>query len=205
MKLIFNEVKKEKNVCVVDNVGGSYFPIALRLADHFDKVFYHSVNQNPFPRMALEMIGTGYDKIERIDEFWTNLDKFETIVFPDIYFNDWGAHLRKMGKMVWGGTEAEQLETNRKLFKQELQSVGLEVAPTKYITGVVNLSKELKSVKDKWVKLSYFRGEGETTKHINWNQSEIFMDNLNYEMGPLAELADFCLLKVKNKHHLILL
>jgi hypothetical protein len=194
MKIQFNEIKpKSKSVCVVDNVGGSYLPIAHRLSEHFDKVYYHSVNQNPFPRMALDQIGKGYSNIERVDEFWKRLDEFDTIVFPDIYFNDWGAHLRKIGKQVWGGTEAEQLETDRQLFKTELKNVGLMVAPTKYIKGVDNLVKELKQSKDKWIKLSYYRGEGETARHIKWSQSEIMIDNLNYEMGPLASVADFCL------------
>ena len=191
MRLKFTEVKKKQSLCVVDNVGGAYLPIALRLAEHFGKVYYHSVNQSPFPLMALDQIGKGYDKIERVDEFWNKLDDFDIILFPDIYFNDYGYILRKMGKLVWGGTEAEQLETNRKLFKQELESVGLKVAPTKYLTGVTNLVKELKACKDKWVKMSYYRGEGETTKHINWNQSEILIDQMNYQMGPLAEIAEF--------------
>jgi hypothetical protein len=193
MKFIFNEVKKNSSVCVVDNVGGSYLPIAHRLSEHFDCVYYYSVNQNPFPRMALDMVGTGYNNIIRIDEFWKNLDKFEVICFPDIYFNDWGYALRKMGKKVWGGTEAEQLETDRRLFKSELENVGLAVAPTKYIKGVDMLVKELKESQDKWIKLSYYRGEGETTRHIKWSQSEIMIDNLNYEMGPLAATAEFCL------------
>lgn len=193
MKFKFTEVKKGQSICVVDNVGGAYLPIARKLCPCFDKVYYYSVNQNPFPRMSLDMIGSGYKGIEKVNEFWNRLDDFDIIMFPDIYFNDWGSHLRKMGKMVWGGTEAEQLETNRKLFKQELESVGLKVAPTKYIKGVNNLVQELKSNKEKWVKMSYYRGEGETTKHINWNQSEILIDQMNYEMGPLAELADFCL------------
>lgn len=104
MKISFTQFKPKNSVCVVDNVGGSYLPIAHRLSEHFDKVYYHSINQNPFPRISLDMIGTGYDNIERIDEFWKRLDDFDIIVFPDIYFNDFGYHLRKIGKKVWGGT-----------------------------------------------------------------------------------------------------
>lgn len=191
MILKFKEVKKNQRLCVVDNVGGAYLPIALNLSNHFDSVSYYSVNQNPFPRMALEAVGTGYKQITRVDDFWEKVEEFDIIVMPDIYFNDWGYKLRKMGKMVFGGTEGERLETDRKLFKDELQSVGLSVAPTKYIKGVNNLSKYLKDNTNKWIKMSYFRGEGETTKHINWNQSEIMIDKMNFDMGPLAEMADF--------------
>lgn len=193
MKISFTQFKPKNSVCVVDNVGGSYLPIAHRLSEHFDKVYYHSINQNPFPRVSLDMIGTGYDNIERIDEFWKRLDDFDIIVFPDIYFNDFGYHLRKIGKKVWGGTEAEQLETDRKLFKQELKNVGLEVANTKYITGIDNLVNELKNSENKWIKLSYYRGEIETSKHIKWSQSEIMINNMKFEMGPLASIVEFCL------------
>jgi len=191
MKLKFNEIKSNNSICVCDNSGGSYLPIAQRLAEHFDKVYYYSVNQNPYPRMSLDKIGTGYDNIERVDDFWCRIDDFDVILFPDIYFSDWGTHLRKIGKKVWGGTEAEKLETDRKLFKEELSSVGLSVSPTKYITGVFDLIKELKECCDKWIKLSYYRGELETSKHIKWSQSEIMIDKLNFEMGPLAETAEF--------------
>lgn len=193
MKISFTQFKPKNSVCVVDNVGGSYLPIAHRLSEHFDKVYYHSINQNPFPRISLDMIGTGYDNIERIDEFWKRLDDFDIIVFPDIYFNDFGYHLRKIGKKVWGGTEAEQLETDRKLFKQELKNVGLEVANTKYITGIDNLVNELKNSENKWIKISFYRGEGETHKHIKWSQSEIMINNMRFEMGPLASEIEFCL------------
>ena len=57
MKIQFNEIKQKKSnrVMVVDNVGGAYLPIAIRLSEHFDNVGYYSVNQSPFPRMALDL------------------------------------------------------------------------------------------------------------------------------------------------------
>lgn len=187
----FTEVKKGLSLCVVDNIGGAYLPIAQKMCDCFDTVYYHSVNQNPFPRIAMDMIGTGYDKLKRIDEFWCNLDQFDIIMFPDIYFSDWGSLLRKMGKMVYGGTEAEQLETNRKLFKQELESVGLLNLPTKYIQGVDSLMKYLKQEQNNWVKLSYYRGEMETFHHFNYNHSEVFLEDIQHQMGPLGNDIEF--------------
>ncbi len=193
MKLKFNKVKLESNltVCVVDNIGGSYVNVANELSKYFKKVFYHSVNQNPFPMISMQNIGTGYDKIERINEFWTNIDQFDIIVFPDIYFKDWGMALRKMGKMVWGGCPSEELETNRHLFKDELSSVGMAVAPTEYIKGVNNLISYLKGVEDKWLKISYYRGNMETFHHINMNQSAIWLESLKVSMGPLGEEIEF--------------
>ena len=39
--------------------------------------------------------------------------------------------------------ESEALETDRKLFKEEVEGCGLPVAPTKYIKGIDELSKYL--------------------------------------------------------------
>jgi len=95
MKLVFNKVKMSANMtcCIVDNLAGTYLPIAHRMSDFFSKVYYHSVNQNPFPKASMDSIGRGYDNIHRVDEFWGKLDDFDIIIFPDIYFNDWGSHL----------------------------------------------------------------------------------------------------------------
>lgn len=192
MKIRFEEVKKKQSLCVYDNTGGAYLPIAQKMCNCFDKVYYYSNNQNPFPRIAMDKIGTGYEKLIRLDEFWgEQLDNIDIVMFPDIYCNDIGYRLRKMGKLVWGGTEAEQLETNRKLFKQELESVGLMNLPTEYVQGVDNLIKYLKQEQNNWVKLSYYRGEMETFHHFNFNHSEVFLEDIQHQLGPLGSDIEF--------------
>jgi hypothetical protein len=193
MKLKFEKKSniKSLSICVVDNLGGCYITIAQELSKYFRKVYYHSVNQNPFPMISMSSIGTGYNSIERIDDFWSNLDLLDIIVFPDIYFKDWGAHLRKIGKMVWGGCESETIETDRHLFKDELSSIKMNVAPTKYIIGVEKLINYLKSVEDKWIKISFFRGNMETFHHVNFNQSAIWLKNLAVQLGPLGDNMEF--------------
>lgn len=183
--------KTDLSVCVVDNMGGFYISVAKRLSNYFDKTYYYSINQSPFPRLSVDSIGRGYDNIIRVDEFWGNLDLFDVIVFPDIYFNDWGKHLREMGKMVWGGCESEILETNRKVFKQELEAAGMPIAPTKYITGISELDKYLQSIQDKWIKISYFRGELETFHHIDYQHTKQWLNQIAYNMGPLGETLEF--------------
>lgn len=183
--------KSPLTVCVVDNCAGAYLPVAKRLSKFFSKTYFHSVNQNPFPRISLDSIGTGYDDVIRCDEFWGMIEQFDVIVFPDIYFNDYGARLRKMGKLVFGGCESEVLETNRKIFKQELESVGLPIAPTKYITGLIELTKYLQTVEDKWIKISYHRGDLETFHHIDFNHSKQWLNEIGFKMGPLVEQVEF--------------
>ena len=141
--------------------------------------------------LSMNSIGTGYDTIERTNEFWNNIDMYDIIIFPDIYFKDWGNILRKMGKMVWGANESERLETDRHLFKDELKSVGMNVAPTEYIQGIDNLIKYLTTKEDKWIKISYYRGCMETFHHINKNQSAIWLENLKVALGPLGNTIEF--------------
>ena len=191
--MIFKKMKTKsmKTICVVDNIGGSYVNVAMELNNFFEKVYYHSVNQNPFPMKSMSSIGIGYDDIERIDDFWSNIDLFDIIIFPDIYFKDWGYRLRVLGKQVWGGCPSEELETDRKLFKEELQSVGLSIAPTEYIIGIDDLIDKLKTRTDVWLKISYFRGQMETYHHINMNQSSIWLENLKVSLGPLGKSQEF--------------
>lgn len=193
MKLIFKQVKlsSELNICVVDNIGGCYVNVAQALSKFFSKVYYHSVNQNPFPMVSMSSVGTGYENIERVNDFWTNVDTYDIIVFPDIYFKDWGNRLRKMGKMVWGGCPSEELETNRHLFKDELIAVGMNTAKTDYIIGINKLTKFLKKQEDVWIKISYFRGNMETFHHVNMNQTAQWLDNLKVSMGPLGDSIEF--------------
>ena len=191
MKLKYVKMDKPKlKVIVIDNIGGCYFNIAQNLTKYFD-VYYHSVVQNPFPRMSTVLVGYGYDNIKLVENFWSNIDMFDLFVFPDIYFQDWGIYLRSIGKMVWGGVESEKLEVDRKLFKQQLSINGLDIAPTKYFSGKKELIPFLQSSEDKWIKISYFRGDMETYHHVNWRQSEVWLTDLSTKLGPLIDRLEF--------------
>lgn len=190
MKLVYRKLDKTKTkVIVIDNIGGLYIPIAQHLTQYFD-VYYHSVSQNPFPHMSYCEVGIGYD-FKIVENFWNNINNFDIFIFPDIYFKDWGMYLRSIGKQVWGGCSSEDLETDRKLFKQELSNASLPVAPTKYIVGLTNLASLLKSVTDKWIKVSYYRGDMETFHHVTWRQSEVWLNGLSVDLGPLGETLEF--------------
>lgn len=180
-----------KSVCVVDNIGGIYSNIAMSLVGKFKNVYYYSASQSPFPLISSQIVLQNVEGITVINSFWDRLENFDIIIFPDIYFKSWGKELRKLGKKVFGGCESELLETNRKLFKQELKSVGLDIAPTQYITGIDNLINYLKDKQDKWIKISYFRGMMETFHHININQSIMFFNNLKVTMGPVEKTFEF--------------
>ena len=194
MKLTWKKFDKEKSdqtICVIDNIGGAYFPIAQELSKYYKKTYFYSFSNNPFPHMELEFIGKGYENIIVINELGSYLKDIDLIVFADIYFSDWGYMLKQLGKEIWGGGISEILETERKLFKQELMDIGMDIAPSKYITGVNNLLDYLKDKEDKWIKVTYYRGEMETDHWDNYDLSHQLLDDLKYNLGPLEDEIEF--------------
>ena len=181
-------MEKNYNICVVDNPGGSYLNVAIKLAPHFKKTYYHSINLSAFPHPALSQIGTGYDQIERINDFWSNLIHFDIILFPDGGFVDWGTALRNMGKMVWGASQTEYLESSRSLFQDTLERLGLPTVNTEVVVGLSNLKKTLRSKKNKWIKVSKWRNLIETYNWIDQISSRFWLDELTYKLGPLGDL-----------------
>lgn len=83
MKLLYRKFSGKLKAVVIDNIGGAYFPIAQHLSNYFDMSYYSAV-QNPFPRMSTYKIGTGYDNIKVINEFWNKIDEYDLFIFPDI-------------------------------------------------------------------------------------------------------------------------
>jgi hypothetical protein len=194
MEFTFKKFEKTKNkntVCVVDSIGGNYLPVAIELSNHFEKVYYNINEVSPFPRLSNDKVGVGYDQIEAIQDFWDKINEIDIFIFPDIYYSAMGKHLRDIGKMVWGGTPAEVLETDRKLFKQELKSVGLPVPNTVYIKGIDDLEKYMKTNSDKWMKVSFYRGLMETTHLLSYEYCRVLINELRYTTGPLASTIDF--------------
>jgi phosphoribosylamine-glycine ligase len=173
--------KSNLRMCFVDNAGGCYLPAALIMSKHFSKTYYHIPNQSPFPRISSHSIGKGYEEIEVIDSIWDNLDNIDIFVLGDIYMNDLANFLRRMGKLVFGGT-GEIIETNRKLFKEILERLDMPVAPTQYVLGVKLLKKYLKTKKNKYVKVSYWRGELETFEYINLNYNMVQLDEIEFNL-----------------------
>ena len=87
MKLTFQKFDNENSganltVCIVDNVGATFLPVAKRLSKFFGKTYFYSVNQSPYPRQAVDMAGSGFDEFTHISEFWYMVDQFDVIVFP---------------------------------------------------------------------------------------------------------------------------
>ena len=88
---------KDKTLLVCDN--GLFFDFALKLADHFKKVYYYTEWKNAYPGMAEAVVGTEWKNgkrlntfdgknIERIENMFSVIDEIDCFFTPDIYDGD---------------------------------------------------------------------------------------------------------------------
>ena len=182
-------MKSKLNVCVIDNQGGNYLTVARKLVSEFNEVFYWSSNQSPFPHPALSYIGTGFNGINVLQDFWSNLDAFDLIVIPDIGFEGWKKHLQSIGKLVWGGNDI--LESDRNLFKEVLERLQMPVNRYVYIKGAKQARKYLNRTENVYVKISKWRGLNETFKWINKSQSSNIIEHIIISCGDLESEIEF--------------
>jgi hypothetical protein len=191
---------KDKVLLVCDN--GLFFEFALKLADHFKKVYYYTEWKNAYPAMAEAMIGTEWKNgkrldsfdgknIERIENMFSVLDEIDCFFTPDIYDGDLLETLEVSGIPSFGSGKAERLELDRYETAKEMKSIGMDVAPTLRIVGMKALREHLKKVEDKWIKISKYRKTFETFHHINYKLSEPLLDNVESTLGPLKYIVEF--------------
>jgi phosphoribosylamine-glycine ligase len=93
--------------------------------------------------------------------------------------------LEEMGKRVFGCRNADKLENYRDKTKELLKKLKQPVGPYKIIIGLPDLRTYLKGVKDKYLKINLWRGNGETRKSTNYKIIETLLDRWEWELGPL--------------------
>lgn len=179
---------------------GSFFYIAQRLAEDFGKVLYCVPSEGAFPKLERDSIGRGFENIIRVDEneYRRMIDSIDLFVFPDVGNDGEQFDLRKRGKRVFGCGDAERLEQDRQFFKQTLDKAGLPTIKYrgkffKEVTGIDALKAEMQKEKDFWVKISKFRGLGETFHHIDWATSATWFYELAHELGDRRDTFTFSL------------
>lgn len=178
-----------KTVCVVDH--GLFIPVALRLAKDFKRVLYHTPWESGFPRIGACVVGDGFDRIERCDDPWKVRDEVDIWVFPDIMHSGWQNELVSQGRAVWGSREGDSLELNRQKFHRILGELELSVPKFKIVTGLTALAAHLRPEKDKYIKVSKFRGSFETAHWRSWEEDESTLDSWAVEFGATKDLIRF--------------
>jgi len=191
---------KDKTILIYDN--GLFFDFALKLADYYKKVYYYVPWKDAFPSMTKLLVGTEWvngkrldtfdgKPFESVDNYFDYVDKADICFFPDVGDGDLQEYLLSKGKLVFGSRKGEELELERWDTKQYFKKIGMDVQPVKRVVGVNALREALKGTTNKWVKISKFRHHFETFHHENWDLSQILINKIEWEMGPMSQIAEF--------------
>lgn len=182
-----------KRVLCYDN--GLFVSLALRLAatKQFASVDYFREWQDGFTDGRELIIGCGLEDfgVSRLKYFWPAVDDYDLFVFPDCWNGDLQNYLRSIGKRVWGGASASDLELARWKTKDLIKEIGLPVNEAEKIHGIENLRVYLKENEGVFVKISALRGLGETFESKNYGQSKGQLDELRDKYGALMDAIDF--------------
>lgn len=169
---------------------GLFLPVARRLAREAGKVSYWSPSEKAFPTV-LEQIGAGFPDLERVDCLLEDIETVDCFVFPDVGFGLFQEDIAERGIPVWGHLGADELELDRGLFLKVLEDSGLEVPDYVTVTGLSELKKHLADQRDKYVKVSGFRGDWETFHWRSKEEDENTLDEKAVRFGPFRERIKF--------------
>lgn len=161
------------------------------MAEQAKRVLYWSPDKPAFPSVKQECIGDGFSNIERVQDFWDELDEIDLFVFPDVGQAPLQRHLIRQGKAVWGSRGGDVLELDREYFMQVLDEVGLDVPQFEVIVGWSALRDHLRDKEDQYIKISRFRGDLETTHWRSWALDENWLNWLAINFGSVKELVRF--------------
>lgn len=164
--------------------------LAILFARAGHDVGYYTPWDEAFPKSAKAIIGKGLEGIERIENWERAAKLANALIFPDTFNGEKVDHYRMQGKQVWGGgTACEQLEQDRIGTNNWQKSVGLPTPKRVAIRGVNALIEHLKKVKNKWVKLSKFRGDKETFYHSEYDATQAsYLGQMLVDFGANEDL-----------------
>lgn len=170
---------------------GTFLSLADKMGEKVARSLYYSPFETEYRDARKCVIGTGLANVERVDEWQEMIGEIDLFIFPDIGYGGLQRYLRSIGKAVWGGNGASDLELYRTRFMEKLGQLGLPVAPSKVIKGLTALSDHLKTVEDRWIKVNRFRENMETWHHKTYAHSEPILEWLAVEFGGVAEHVVF--------------
>jgi hypothetical protein len=188
-KLFQKDNLKEKSVMVIDN--GIFFGLAQRLARDFGKVYYYTDYNEEFLTIEQVLIGAGFEDVNIVkvkDVFEVDADLY---VFPNSNHEALQARLISMNKNVFGSRYGAQLEGDRWFGVKTVKECGLPIPNVARINGVDNLIAFLADKEDKWIKISHYRGVGETWHYTNMDECQDYLNKLKYELGAINTIFEF--------------
>lgn len=181
----------EVTACVCDM--GMFMPVALKLPEHFKKVYYTTPTEKGFQEIGDFVLGDGFKEIHRLDDFLAPsvFDEIDLFVFPYILNSGLQEHLVQCGKAVWGSRRADELEMYKGKFYDMLKKVGLPVPEHEVIVGMKKLRHYLIDHDDVYVKISRYRGTMDTWHHETYQKSRSYLDQLTCTLGPFQDTMPF--------------
>ncbi len=183
------EFLKKKKLLIYDF--GNHSEMASKLGEKFGEVMYYVQKHNVFPKMEKDIVGVGLPNLTVVDSFWDNVDSADAILFPTTMSGDMVEYLRSKKYPVMGNGTLQSMELDRAWMRKAQKKLGLLVQQTKVIQGIDNLRSYLKNENDKYVKISKYRGNGETFHHISSENSKFILDKMEYELGGMKNMMEF--------------
>lgn len=172
---------KNKTATVIDF--GGQISVAQRLSRDFGTVYYHvPYVTNGFADHEAFDIGRNVEGIIKVDDWASVFEETDLFVFPDLYFQDLQALLRRMGKLVFGSGQGQVMEQDRGAMKRLQRELGLPINDYVEVTGMDELEAVLKVQENRYVKGS-LRGDMETFKSVNYTLSKEVLKELRHRLG----------------------
>lgn len=188
-----NEIVNDKVACVVDS--GMFMWLAEVLARDFETVYLYVHWHSDYPQQKDAMIGTGIPNVIRVKEFWPYFDKIDIFIFPGLYEGGLQNYLASVGKKVWGARNGDEFERERWKAHEFYKSIDIPVPEVQKVNSFNRLDEELKQQEDRYVKISEYRGDGETFHHQDYQLSEQQLSDWRHHLGKGGSKYEFLIEK----------
>jgi hypothetical protein len=113
------------------------------------------------------------------------------LVVLDLHLNGLEQLARELKIPVFGSGAGNHLETDRWFMANLLEEHQLPVIEQYQIEGLQQLEEYLKHEKDKFIKVSVFRGDLETFHFVDWESAQPWFNRLQVRFGPIGHLVRF--------------
>jgi len=180
---------KSQTAMIMDN--GIFTELAVTLAKSFGRVLYYVPWTSGMPKSNPLMIGSGLDRVERVESPYPYFDDVDIWIFPDVYEAGMQEWLAAQGKRVFGCRLGAELELDRPKSKEISRKLGIDIGPYKVVTGLDALRRHLKAHDDQWVKINGTRGDMETFGAKTYAKVEPRLDELEHNLGAKKKVMDF--------------
>ncbi|MGA2160061.1 MAG: hypothetical protein ABSG90_12725 [Dehalococcoidia bacterium] len=182
---------KSKSAHIQDN--GIFSELPRTLAKWFGRVTYSSPWINAFPSSKDTEVGEGSDKFDRVEGIAEVREETDLFIFPDTYYGKEQIELVNSGKRVWGSRNADELEIYRSEAKPYFDELGINQGEYELVKGVSKLRKYIKEHDNEklWIKCDKTRGDMESFFVEGYELYKGQVDDLEYHLGPKAEIMTF--------------